>query len=104
MFTILNATRLALMQVGVLTIGVLGAGLRCKFFTMTGWQPPFLPRLAVDYGIVSFILPLVWITVAALVHRSEMSDAAKDAVFLSGAGLVVIMVIFFLIVDFGPLI
>jgi hypothetical protein len=102
MFTILNATRLALMQVGVLTIGVLGAGLRCKFFAMTGWQPPFLTRLTVDYGFISFLLPLVWITVAVLVHRSEMSDATKDGVFLSGAGLVVMMVIFFLIIDFGP--
>jgi len=90
------------MQVGVLTIGVLGAGLRCKFFAMGGWQPPLLTRLAVDYGFISFVLPLVWITMAVLVHRSEISDAAKDAVFLSGAALVVMMIIFFVILDFGP--
>jgi apolipoprotein N-acyltransferase len=100
MFTILNATRLALMQVGVLTIGVLGAGLRCKFSAMDGWQPPGLTRLAFDYGFISFLLPLVWITVAVLVHRSELSDMAKNMVFLSGAGLAVLMIICFVIIDF----
>ena len=90
------------MQVGLLTIGVLGAGLRYKFSSMGGWQPSFFARLAVDYGFISFILPLVWITVAVLVHRSEVSDAAKGAVFLSGAGLVMMTVILFLILDFGP--
>jgi hypothetical protein len=101
MFTILNATRLALIQVGILTIGVLGAGLRYKFFTMGGWQPPLLTRLAANYGVISLILPLVWITVAVLVHRSELSEAAKNIVFLSGAVLVAVMIISFIIIDFG---
>lgn len=101
MFTILNAVRLALMQVGVLTIGVLGAGLHRKIVMMNGWQPPPLISAITDYGFISLILPLVWITVAVLVHRREMSDAAKNMVFSSGAVLVAVMIIFFVIVDFG---
>jgi len=101
MFTILNAARLALMQVGVLTLGVLGAGLHRKFDTMSGWQPPPLIQVLTDYGFISLVIPLVWITVAARVHRMEVSEAAKNVVFLSGVVLVAVLIIFFLIVDFG---
>lgn len=59
MFTILNATRLALMQVGVLTIGVLGAGLHRKFSTMGGWQPPPSIRFLTDYGFIGLVIPLI---------------------------------------------
>jgi len=101
MFTILNAARLALMQVGVLTIGVLGAGLHHKIAAMGGWQPPLLIRVITDYGFVSLVIPLIWITVAACVHRMSVSDTAKNMVFLSGAVLVAVIIVFFIITDFG---
>ena len=84
MFTILNAVRLAIMQVGVLTVGVLGAGLCRKMCTMSGTQPPLLTGLVADYGFISLILPLVWITLAVLVHRMEASDARKNLMFFFG--------------------
>jgi len=102
MFTILNATRLAVMQVGVITIGVLGAGLCRKMYTLGGRQPPLLTGLVADYGFIGLILPLAWIAVAVLIYRKEVSDTVKSMMFVSGIAFVAIMVLFFVIIDFSP--
>ncbi len=103
MFTIYNATLVAVMQVGVIVAGVLASGLWHKLSTGSGAAMPFAAGLLYNYGMVGFALPLAWLTVALLLRRSpNVSDDVKGLAFGLGVLLLIALAIFVIYADVSP--
>jgi hypothetical protein len=103
MFTIYNATLVAVMQVGVIVAGVLASGLWHKFTTESRMDMPFPASLIYLYGTIGFAIPLVWITCALLLlSRDKTSDEIKRLGFLVGVLILVALVIFMAYANVSP--
>ena len=84
-FTIPNAIRLALMQVGVIVAGILAAGIGYHAVNEIGGSMPVSTVFLVHFGLWLLALPLSWITVATRLQRNpESSDRSRTATFLCG--------------------
>lgn len=103
MFTIRNAALVAIMQVGVIVAGVLGAGLCHKAWSSSGMPMPLPVELLVNYGVFGFSIPLGWAACAlSLRSRPEISDDVKNLVFWLGVLLLIALVISVLYADVTP--
>lgn len=103
MFTIYNATLVAVIQVGVIVAGVLASGLWHKFSTGGNMAMPFQAGLLYHYGMAGFVIPFAWLTFALLLRRSPgVSDEIKDLAFMLGLVVLVALVIFVLYADVAP--
>jgi hypothetical protein len=103
MFSIYNATLVAVMQVGVIVAGVLASGLWHKFSTDSNMAMPLPAGLLYSYGLVGFAIPFTWLTLAMLVRRSPaISDEVKGLAF--GFGIVVLIALFIFVIyaDVSP--
>lgn len=81
-----NIAILGLIQVGVVVVGVLGAGLLHKCSNEFGIQLTQPTKIAgSDYGFVAVIVPMIWITVAMAVQsRTDTEDSPEVLTFVSG--------------------
>ena len=62
MFTIYNATLVAVMQVGVIVAGVLASGLWHRFAVTSNIAMPFLANLLCSYGVIGLVqFPVLWL-------------------------------------------
>ena len=89
-----NIAILGLIQIGVVVFGVLGAGAAYKTWSVTGL--PHNPNVvfASEYGFLFLVVPLSWITIAIVVQgRNQTSDSPELITFLSGALVLLILVI-----------
>jgi hypothetical protein len=103
MFTIYNATLVAVMQVGVIVAGVLASGLWHKFDTSCGMTMPTPAGLLYNYGMVGFVIPLAWLTIAMLIRRSHViSDDLKCLKFWFGILVLVSLTIFMIYANVSP--
>jgi hypothetical protein len=103
MFAIYNATLVAVMQVGVIVAGVLASGLWHKFATSSGMAMPNPAGLLYSYGMVGFIIPLAWLTVAILIRRSRIiSDDLKSLTFWFGVLVLISLTVFMIYADVSP--
>ncbi len=103
MFTIRNATLVAIMQVGVIVAGVLAAGLWHKAATADGILIPFPVAFLYSYGSVGFVIPLAWIVVALLLRsRPEVSDEMKRLVFWFGVLVLIALITFVIYANVSP--
>jgi hypothetical protein len=103
MFTIKNAVYVAIMQVWVIVIGVLAAGLWHKFSTSSNMPMPFPAALLFYYGIVGFAIPLTWITFALVLRiRPEISDDIKKLAFWSGVLILIALAVFVFYANVSP--
>ena len=103
MFTIYNATLVAVMQVGVIVAGVLASGLWHKFATSSNLAMPNPAGLLYSYGTVGFLIPLAWLTFAMLVRRSpKISDDLKSLTFWFGVAVLVSLTIFMIYANVSP--
>jgi hypothetical protein len=103
MFTIYNATLVAVMQVGVIVAGVLASGLWHKFATTSGITMPAPAGLLYSYGMVGFIIPLSWLTVAMLIRRSHaISDDLKSLTFWFGVLVLISLTVFMIYANVSP--
>jgi hypothetical protein len=103
MFTIYNATLVAVMQVGVIVAGVLASGLWHKFATSSGMAMPTLVGLLYNFGMAGFFIPLAWLAFAMLVRRSRrISDELKGLTFWFGVAVLVSLTIFMIYADVSP--
>jgi hypothetical protein len=104
MFSILNSTRLAVMQVGVIVIGVLASGLWRRAAIGNGTVMPPAAGLLYHYGVAGLLVPLAWLIVALLVLRSPaIRDGVKALAFILGIGLLIGLILFVLYADVSPL-
>ena len=104
MFSILNAARLAVMQVGVIVFGVLASGLWRRASTSEGIAMPQPAGLLYNYGVAGLLIPLVWLTFALLVRRSPaVSDGVKLLAFWLGIAVLIGLAVFVLYANVFPL-
>ena len=73
-FTVRNTTIMALVQVGLIVAGVLGAGAAHKRYTMGGVSPPRSMALLSERGYFALILPLIWVGLAIVAFRRSQED------------------------------
>jgi len=59
-FTTRNTVILALVQVGVIVLGVLAAGAAHKWYTTFNMRLPSSTILVAEYGFLALVLPLAW--------------------------------------------
>ena len=103
MFSIKNAVYVAIMQVGVIVVGVLAAGLSYKAWTDMGMALPTPIAMLINHTLLFLAIPLVWITFALLVRsRPEASDDVKNLAFWSGVFLLIALVVFVFHADVTP--
>lgn len=70
-----NLAILALGQVMVIVGGVLAAGACCKWYTTFEMKPPNLTLWIAEYGFLTLIVPLTWITATmGLFTHSEKAE------------------------------
>ena len=63
-FTARNTVILALIQEGVITIGVLASGLTFKVYRESHLTVPDKTNIFSVYGPIALVLPLIWVTYA----------------------------------------
>ena len=105
MFTVQNAVRVALAQVGVIVFGVLGAATSRRCWTaFDGFIPvPDAITLAVHYGPLAMVVPLIWICLAlTLRQRPGVSEDVKNLAFWAGLLLALGLAWGFGVADVGP--
>lgn len=103
MFTVRNTVILAVMQVGVIVAGTLGAGVCHKLAFLWEEPMPGWAALFYSYGVLGFIIPLAWGTFALIVERqTKLTDDFKDTVFLSGILILVLLIFLVIYADIGP--
>jgi hypothetical protein len=103
MFTIYNATLVAVMQVGVIVAGVLASGFWHKASVVSGLAMPIPAGLLYSYGMVGFAIPFTWLTLAMLVRRSPaISDELKGLAFGFGVLVLIALVIFVIYANVSP--
>ncbi|HUA66270.1 MAG TPA: hypothetical protein VME24_10505 [Alphaproteobacteria bacterium] len=103
MGSIRNTVVVAILQVGVVVAAVLAAGI-CHRVWMSGNLPvPRLIALLCHFGFAGLLIPLVWITGAAMLHtRPGVSDDARALMFWLGVLVLVALTIFALYADVSP--
>lgn len=103
MFSIKNAVYVAIMQVGVIVVGVLAAGLCYKAQTDMGVRFPTAYMLLLNHTITFLAIPLVWITVVLWIRsRPEATEDVKNLAFWSGVLLIIALPIFVFYADVTP--
>ncbi len=85
-FTARNLVILALVQMGVVTAGILAAGAYVKWMTEFHLCGPLRElELICDFGWIALALPILWSSVALWEFRRETDDdSRKMAVVLAG--------------------
>ena len=85
MGTTKNFVLLALMQVGVVVIGILAAATTGKVLSSANAFPSEWTTRFVDFGILLLVLPPLWIWVVMKIHQSsKCSEKRRRLAFLSG--------------------
>ncbi len=103
MFTVRNTIILAVMQVGVIVAGTLGAGICRKMEFLWHVPMPGPTALFYSYGVLGFVIPLTWGTIALVVERNpKFTDDFKNTIFASGILILILLVFFVIPADFIP--
>ena len=103
MFSINNATLVAVMQVGVIVAGVLASGLWHRASISNGVAMPPPAGLLYSYGVAALAIPLGWLVFALLVRRSSLvSDEVKMLAFGLGIAVLIGLVVFVIYADVSP--
>ncbi len=75
----------ALLQLGVVLVGIMAAGLGGKLAQEGELAVPWATAFIIRYGLILMGLPLLWIWMALRLRRNpQVSDSKKGLAFLSG--------------------
>ena len=103
MASVRNTVLVALMQVGVIVGGVLGAGAFYKAAAVTNLKLPWTILALVTYGGFGLCLPLIWVTAALLIRRRpDVADEVKRLVHWLGLALLIGLGAFMIYADVTP--
>jgi hypothetical protein len=103
MASIRNTVIVAIMQVGVIVAAVLAAGICHRVWTTSNVPVPPLIALLYDHGIGWLMIPMVWITGAAILHsRPGASDDVRTLMFWLGVLVLIALTVFALYADVSP--
>lgn len=94
MFKDRNTLLVALLQVGVIIAGTLGAGVSRRLLAALGVSIlPLSNTLLMNYGLAALGIPLVWgILALALRQRPHISENLKALVLFSGILILLLLV------------
>jgi hypothetical protein len=93
-FTTRNVVILALVQIGVCTLGVLAAAVSLKWHADFRMAQPTGLRYVAGYGWFALLLPVAWAAITLhLLRREEGSEGAKVLAVLSGVLLLAALVL-----------
>jgi hypothetical protein len=103
-FTINNAVVVAVLQVGVVVAGCLGAALSFRLTAAQGGLVRLPTLLLLHYWFAFMAMPLLWISTAlALRRRGDVSMNAKAMIFWLGVFLLAALVVLAVCGFLGPL-
>jgi hypothetical protein len=103
MGSIRNTVVVAIMQVGVIVAGVLGAGIGHNIWARDNRPIPLLVAVLYGYGVVGFFIPLAWSFGAVMLQlRSDVSDDVKSLIFWIGVLILIALIIFVVYADVSP--
>ncbi len=91
-YTARNTAILGLVQVGVIVLGVLGAGLTVMCFTE--WNAQLTPwtKLVASWGFLALVVPVIWAALAlGLLVSAEDHDFARVVTFCWGVIMVALL-------------
>jgi hypothetical protein len=100
MGSVQNIVRVALMQIGVIVAGILGAGICHKIHSITEQPMPHPASALYEHGVYGFFIPILWAGLTlSICSRDHVSDAAKALTFWSGVILLIALAIFVVLID-----
>ncbi|HEY1790044.1 MAG TPA: hypothetical protein VGJ73_17995 [Verrucomicrobiae bacterium] len=93
----------AIMQVGAIVAGVLGAGVCHRIWTSRDWPVPPLVALLAHFGIVGLLVPLAWAIGAVVLQiRAGVSEDVRILMFWLGVLVLIILLAFVIYADVSP--
>jgi uncharacterized membrane protein len=93
----------AILQVGVIVVGVLAAGICHRVWTSRDWPLPPLVALFYNYGIAGLLVPLAWIVGAAVLHtRAGVSEDVRALMFWLGVLVLIALAVLATYADVSP--
>jgi hypothetical protein len=103
MFSVGNATLVAIMQVGVIVAGILASGLWHKASTSCGLFLPLPAMLVYKYGFIGFAIPILWLAVVLPIQTSaKASEELKTSAFWFGVLILISLTIFMIYANVSP--
>jgi hypothetical protein len=103
MASIKNIVIVAILQVGVIVMGVLAAGLSYKECLLTGLLMPLPVLTLYRLGFLGLFLPLAWSSCAIVFQlRANASDDLRSLMFGLGILLLLALAVFCLYADISP--
>ncbi|HEV2331239.1 MAG TPA: hypothetical protein VGY56_20855 [Verrucomicrobiae bacterium] len=103
MSSIRNTVVVALLQVGVMVVAVLAAGICHRVWATSGMALPTPVSLLYNYGVAGLLIPLAWAAGAtALQIRSGVSDDLRVLMFWLGVVILIALAIFAVYADVSP--
>lgn len=103
MISIRNIVLLALMQAGVIVMGVLATGLCHHLYAGNDMAMPGPVAMLYNYGVMALLIPLAWVTGTVALHlREAVSDDVKALMFWVGIFILIALVVFVVNADVSP--
>ena len=94
-FTVRNTVILALVQIGVIALGVLAAGASWKWMDQFNMCGPLRElQFICDFGWIALALPLIWVTLTLWELRKESEDDTRKTILVFAGWLLLAVLIF----------
>ena len=91
------------MQVAVLVVGVLAAGICHKVFSDRNVAMPWPAAALYWHGVIGLLIPATWGIGTVVLHlRANVGDGIKTLAFWLGVLILIVMTVFVLYADVSP--
>jgi hypothetical protein len=103
MASIRNVVVVTIMQVAVIVVGVLAAGICHKVFSDHNVAMPSPAALLYWHGVIGLFIPVAWGMGTVVLHlRTNVSDGIKTLAFWLGVLILILITVFVLYADVTP--
>jgi hypothetical protein len=103
MASIRNILVVTIMQIAVIVVGVLAAGLCHRAFTGDNVAMPLPVAMLYWHGVVGLLIPATWGIGTVVLHlRTNIGDGIKTLAFWLGILILIVITIFVLYADVTP--
>jgi hypothetical protein len=103
MASVKNIVVVTIMQVAVIVVGVLAAGICHKVFLDHNVAMPLPAAMLYWHGVVGLLIPVAWgMGTVVLYLRTTVSDGIKTLAFWLGVLILIMMIAFVLYADVTP--
>jgi hypothetical protein len=103
MASIRNILVVTIMQIAVVVVGVLAAGICHKVFTDHNAEMPGPAAALYWHGVVGLLIPATWGIGTVVLHlRANVGDGIKTLAFWLGILILIVIAVFVLYADVTP--